>query len=143
MNMSRANQLVKQAVESRIFHYAIAGGVAFTLEYGFFLVLVYSVAVKPEVANIVSFSIGLISSFLLNKLWVFGHQQQNARSRLQAILYISLAVSNLALTTVGLHLLIENGTPAFAAKFLLIGLVACWNFFIFQKVIFRSGLPKN
>lgn len=137
--MQRLRTLAKQVVESRVLHYAFAGGAAFTVEYAAFLAIYYILSVPPELANIVSFALGLITSFTLNKLWVFGHQEQDVNGKSQAALYALLALVNLALTTLGIHLLVEHDVPAFIAKLVLIVLVAGWNFIIFRKIIFRSG----
>jgi putative flippase GtrA len=128
--------IIHKIKEKRLIHYVIAGGAAFTIEYGSFLILYYHFHVAAVTANTVSFILGLITSFMLNRLWVFGHKKQHRRVAHQISLYLMIAGINLIITDVVIHFLVQAKIPAFIAKILLVILVACWNFVIFRKIIF-------
>ncbi len=129
-------ELAKKIIEKRLAHYVISGATAFTIEYGSFLILYYSLHVHAVVANTISFSLGLLTSFLLNRLWVFGQSEHNMQVTNQLSLYLITGLINLLITDVAIHFLVRAGIPAFLDKVGLVILVACWNFIIFKKIIF-------
>lgn len=134
MLKSTANKLLR----AKAARYLVSGGTAFSLEYVAFLFLFYIVSAPSVAANTVSFMIGFVVSFGLNKLWVF-HGDQGKKTQHQIGLYFALALVNLAITNIAILWLIEVGTPGYAAKIVLIGCVAVWNFILFSKLIFNRS----
>lgn len=124
-------------LEKRIIHYGISGFSAFIIEYGSFLILYYALKLPVVLSNTLSFILGLITSFTLNKNWVFGHTVHTRTFYNQFLVYLSVAVVNLMVTNLAIHILAKY-IPAFVAKILLVLIVACWNFVIFKKIIFKS-----
>lgn len=125
-------------MKTRMFRYIIAGGTSFVVEYGSFLMLYYGGHLSAVMANTISFILSLITSFSLNKLWVFKSEQQDRHVAHQLVLYACVAAFNVVMTDIIIHWLVGVRVPAFAAKMLLIILVAIWNFFVFQKLIFKT-----
>lgn len=122
----------------RIARFLLSGGTAALTDYATFLVMFYVLGTTIVVANVTSFLAGLVVSFLLNKKWVFkGGQAKSTRT--QTVLYVSLAFLNLFITSIAIEYLHEIGVAAAIAKFILIGVVAVWNYFIFKKLIFKSS----
>ncbi|MFG0631966.1 GtrA family protein [Pseudomonas sp. xss_2] len=56
----------------QVVRYAIAGVVNTGLGYGVFWLLLKLVGVNAEIANAVGYCVGLISAFVLNRVFVFG-----------------------------------------------------------------------
>lgn len=117
-------------------HYVIAGGCAFALEYSLFNLLFYVFAQNIIIANSASFLLGLLTSFILNKNFVFKSVAHNAAG--QFIKYCLLAGFNLLVSGLLIKLLINLGIPPFIAKGLVIGMIAVWNYSIFNKLIFKK-----
>ncbi|MCA9301703.1 GtrA family protein, partial [Candidatus Saccharibacteria bacterium] len=121
-----------------VFRYLVSGGTAFTIEYGSFLALFYLLKFGSITSNTVSFILGLLTSFLLNRLWVFsGDNYQHSSSR-QLFSYIILALFNLLLTNVAMIYVVNLGIGAYIAKVILIVMVASWNYIIFKTLIFKN-----
>ncbi len=131
-------KLVNKLIEQRLFHYAISGGTAFTIEYGSFLIFYYEFHLSAVLANTISFSLGLVTSFLLNRFWVFAHDKQKKKMVHQMSLYLVTGLFNLIITDIMIHFIVKAGVPAFIAKILLVIIVAFWNFFIFKRIIFMQ-----
>jgi putative flippase GtrA len=118
-----------------VLKFIMSGSLAALTEYTTFLIL-HHFKLHLAVANAISFCCGLVVSFLLNKHWVFSHKSNGRR---QFIMYASLALVNLSLSSGLIVILVRSiGIPPFISKICVMGLVASWNYIIFQKVIFRK-----
>ena len=115
--------MVGKLLNTKIARYLVAGGTAFIAEYLTFLSLYYLINFNLVYSNVLSFIAGLVTSFTINKLWVFNSSSIHETKK-QLVLYISLALLNLALSTVGIRILVEHGLPAGIAKILFIVLIA-------------------
>jgi putative flippase GtrA len=130
-------------VPSSLWKYLIAGGSSFVLEYSTFYVLFNTLSAQLYIANSVSFCVGLVVSFLLNRAWAFNTGTFRYRRHHQAVLYVSLALINLVLTNALLGLLrAANVDPLIGKIVVMIGVVA-WNFGIFRFFIFARHPKKN
>ena len=84
----------------------------------------------------VSFLYGFILSFFLQKAWVF-KSKGNIKSEL--LKYGLLATINLVISNLLLWILVDQtGLNDLLSKVAVMVLIAVWNFFIFQKVVFRK-----
>ena len=120
---------------ARLLKFLTSGGIAATTEYTSFLLL-HKVGLLLFYANALSFSCGLVISFLLNKHWVFSHKGAYSK---QFVMYATLAVINLIISSVVIVLLVHVfNLPPLVAKLCVMVMVASWNFIIFQKVIFKK-----
>jgi len=129
-------QIIQKIRDQRLLHYATSGSSAFAIEYSSFLILFYHYHITAVIANTVSFVLGFTTSFILNRLWVFGQKEQTKQVLHQISLYLVIAFINLAITDIAIHFLVNAHVPAFIAKIILVIIVACWNFIIFKKIIF-------
>jgi putative flippase GtrA len=117
---------------ARVLKFLLSGGLAFTIEYIAFIVLIYAFVAWLAIANIISFCLGLITSFLLNKYWVFNNDQ---KSKKQPILYGTLAICNLIISTFVISTLGTIIEPAII-KVVMVIAIAIWNYFIYKYFIF-------
>ena len=115
--------------------YVASGGTAFALEYATFIGLVYGLHVAVVGANIASFGVGLLTSFTLNRYWVF--KGGLAAGRRQFGLYVTLALFNLVVTSLLLVGLKRIGIEPAIAKLLVMGVIVLWNFGILRTVVFK------
>lgn len=129
--------IIKSIYDNKSIRYLISGCIAFVAEYTSFIIIYYTAIQSGVVANIISFTFGLVTSFTLNKYFTFRDNNQQRKGSLQIILYIALAISNLLMTTVAIGFLLSLHIKAFVAKILLMMLVAVWNYFLFKKFIFK------
>lgn len=117
--------------------YLIAGLFCAGLEYACFLLLHHDANWGLVGANTIAYGTGLLSSFILNKIWVFGGQQQN-KTFYQLLSYCLLALFNYAIGTWLLVNLVKSyGVLPWLAKGLSMSAIVVWNFLIYKKVIYR------
>jgi putative flippase GtrA len=118
--------------------FLLAGGSAAIVEY-FLFVLLLALTEKKYVLLIqaISFSGGFIVSFTCNKLWVFS-SGQSGKTYHELGKYAVLATVNLVISGFLLWLLVENLLQnTYVSKLIVMVVIAVWNYFIFQKIIFK------
>ncbi len=123
---------------SRLIKFLVSGISAAAVEYVIFLCLHMIISDKfLIISQSVSFLCGFAVSFLLNKHWVF---QSNGRTKQELFRYATLALINLILSNIFMWLLVVNVHILFwIAKFIVMIIIATWNYFIFQKLIFQNN----
>lgn len=130
---------LRTLTKKKAVRYLISGATSFAVEYGSFLALFYIVHFTPVVSNTISYILSLVTSFTLNKYWVFAHTQQRRQVSHQLAMFSVMALFNLTVTDIAIHVLVDMDVPAFVAKMILITAVAAWNFLLFQKLIFKKN----
>ena len=80
--------------------------------------------------------IGFIYSFILNRTWAFKSKDNFMRQLILMIILLAFntVISNEAISIMGRNLLI----PFVIAKPIMQVAVAVWNYFIYDKIIYRS-----
>lgn len=120
----------------RIIKYLFSGISAFFTEYLTFLFFLYILNLNLTIANILSFCLGFIVSFTLNRNWVFKEFAKHKDPRPQLIKYLSLAMVNVLISSLLINLT-SILVAAFIAKVLTVIIIAIWNYIIFKKYIFK------
>lgn len=116
--------------------FLVTGGAAACIEYSIFTIIVCIYSDITVLAQAVSFLCGAIVSFLLNKYWVF---KSSGRIHRQAFGYFILVIVNLALGSILIAWLTKGlGIHSLIAKTIVMASVVIWNYFIYQKIIFRK-----
>ena len=126
-------------IQSRFTLYIAVGISAFLAEY-FAFILLNAMEQVLIISQTLSFVCGLIISFTGNQKLTFGGKDVNyaLSGASQMWRYLLLAVINLALSNVMIHVLVDGmGIGALVAKVLVMASVVAWNFVIFNKIIFR------
>lgn len=124
----------------RFLRYVISGGLAFICEYGSYLILYYVFHARINIAADVSYFIGLIFSFLLNRQWVFAANHVNGRIfRRQLISYGILVLINATFTNFAILRLHHYGLKPYLAKLVTILIIVSWNYVIYKYVIFINN----
>lgn len=128
---------LKDADVRRVIRFLVSGGSAASVEYlSFFMIIRLAGSDSLVLPNALSFALGLLVSYLLNRRWVFRSKRSTGP---QFIKYSSLAVTNLAISTILVATLASVvGINPFLAKLVAMALVATWNYFIFSKYLFND-----
>ena len=121
----------------KVIKYLITGGLSFVFEYGVFLLLVYVFSSKVWASQAISYSLALIVNFLLLRYWAFSHHNTRAVT-VQVPRYLLLAAFNLPVSTFFIHELNGIGIKPFLAKFIVVSVVAAWNYIVYDRIIFRQ-----
>lgn len=130
----------KHALNRRFGWYLLIGGSAFVGEYMAFVVL-SSLGVGLVSAQSLSFTIGLIVSFTGNRNITFnsGKSDYILSRRSQLWRYVLLAGINLLLSNTLIYVLVDIwGVWALIAKVVVMISVVCWNYAVFNRIIFQT-----
>jgi putative flippase GtrA len=125
----------------RVLKFLVTGGFAASIEYFSFFAFIHFFDQQIIISNITSFMLGFITSFLLNKQWVF---KSKGDIRRQLAIYLSLALLNLTISTFLIWFLNNNLLiNALIAKLVVMVVIATWNYFLFSKIIFIDRSKKT
>lgn len=117
----------------RIVKYGFFGLMAAGLEFLVFILIVKVVPVY--IASTISFSLGLVASFLSNKYIVFNKSSRISRAEVSQFVLLGVVNSQVSsLITVGLAMVV----PASIAKITAMAVIAAWNYVIMGRFIFKS-----
>jgi len=120
---------------AKLVRFLISGSTAALVEFVSFIIFLNAGHFTILAAQTISFSLGLITSYVMNRRWVF---KSNGSIKHELPKYIILAVANLLLSNALLQLLHTLGIVVWLAKIFVMGSIAAWNFLIFQKLIFKN-----
>lgn len=117
-----------------------AGGMAAAVEYLVFIILSLSPMTNLFTMQFISFMLGAITSFSLNRVWVFESRGGEPRRLMGEVVgYFSLALVNVVITGFIIQILTNDlEWNVYVAKLSVMAMVVAWNFVIFQKIIFRK-----
>lgn len=118
----------------RFFRFLVVGISGTLIDLGLLTLLVKLCGMATLPANTISFSVGVVNNFLLNRFWTYPEARQKPvlRQALQfaAVNVIGLLLSDLIITGAESALVNWLGANAYLpAKALSIGLVFFWNYF--------------
>ena len=127
-------------MRKEFFRYAFVGSSAFTVEFLSFCLLYYVIHFAATPANAISFLVGLMTSFLLNRVWTFAHERGYRKHMShQLVLYGLVATVNLLLTVLLLKIFQHSGFDIRISKLATMILTSGWNYLIFKLVIFKHN----
>lgn len=128
----------RKLTEKSFFKFLIVGGTAFVIDYGSFYTLYFILGITLYIANSISFGLGLITSFLLNRLWTFSNRNFTKKAHHQFGFFSALALVNLFLSNVFIGLLNHIGISPRFGKIITIAVIAIWNYHLYKKLIFTE-----
>jgi putative flippase GtrA len=136
MELKKLKQRIKNLnPETR--RYLIIGVSIYLLEL-LVIVIAEALGESAVVAVGLSFWIGLLVSFLLQKLVTFGDKRMHHKILLPQILAFSLLVLfNFGFTLLVTKLLTPT-VPAVITRTIALGITTLWNFYLYKKRIFKS-----
>ena len=113
--------------------YIFFGATTAGIEFVVFLVL--SPFVHIYVASVISFVVGLVTSFAFNKFIVFKNSKKVVRGEVVQFMTLGLVNSQLSsIMTWGVSFVL----PSPAAKVISMGAIAVWNYILMKLVIFKK-----
>jgi putative flippase GtrA len=123
-------------VQRQFIRYVLIGLLAFAVEYSSFYLLYVVGGMFLLAANALSFCLGLVVAFILNRLWAFGSHQYSKRASHQFGFYATLAVVNLLLTLAIVAGLKWIGVQPTVGKLIAMIITSSWNFLFLKFWVF-------
>ncbi|MCT7376946.1 GtrA family protein [Chelativorans salis] len=112
--------------------FTVVGAITTTLDVVLFTSLVL-MSFAPALANVFSYSAGILASYHLNRSWTF----RADRSSAQAIKFCVSNLAGLLLSTI-LITFLATLIPAPAAKIVSVPMVFVWNYVVARLWVFQS-----
>jgi putative flippase GtrA len=111
----------------KIIKFGLVGLIGMSIDFGLTWLFKEKLRFNKYVANTIGFSAAVINNFILNYLWTFNADRDNAP--IFFIKFLAFALIGLGLNNLIIYLLNEKLSFQFyASKFLAICLVFLWNF---------------
>jgi putative flippase GtrA len=122
----------------RLIRFLLSGGSAAAVEYLVFLGMQTAFGNRwLLVSQSTSFACGFVVSFLLNRRWVF--RSENTWTT-ELARYGALAAVNLVLGNFAMVMLVDHvHVHVLLAKFMVMGMIAAWNYLLFSRLVFRPS----
>lgn len=132
-------RLVKLAKSNQFKKYIASGVTAFLVDFIVFRILYINLGVELRLSTLVGILSGLITGFVLQKLWAFkGNQQKKIHG--QIAIYTLLTIINTLFTELIVKQVEGTGMRhgAELGKVIASGIIVIWNFAIFKLVVFKE-----
>ncbi len=135
--MPKFKQLLKQTTS----RYIIIGLSVYIIELGV-IVSAQQLGTGDTWAVALSFWIGLVVSFILQKLVTFRDSRMQRTVLLpQIVAVMCLVLFNFGFT-IGMTQLLHGHIPAVVARTIALGITTLWNFYLYRTKIFTSNITK-
>lgn len=126
-------------LNSSLVRYLITGGVGFAVEILIILLFVHVLRTSAVIAVAVSFWVGLVASFLMQKLFTFKNADHTTKALTkQTFLFAVLVAVNYIFTLVFVAIvnpILDMPTITRACALLI---TTAWNYFVYKHIIFRK-----
>lgn len=127
----------------QLFRYVIVGGISYCIEISVLYFFKYGIHLSSIASVAISFWVGLIAAFILQKLVAFqnGDRAKKALTR-QLGSYAVLAAWNY-IFTLGLVSVLSPHISVLIVRTLAIAIITCWNFAIYRSIFKTRVLSKE
>lgn len=115
--------------------YAATGLTSAAVEFTLLFILKDIAGLSLIAANTAAISVVFWLNFLMNRLWTF---RSTMKLRSQLPRYLVLFFANMGASDLIIHVLADKlHIKYLLSKFFSLGAVACWNFVLYKKVIYK------
>lgn len=121
-----------------IIYFWAFGLCAFGVEYCTFYIFYAELGWRLYIANSVSFILGMITSFTLNRLRTFAsHQDYSKKVSRQFSYYAVLGAINFGLTNAIVEILASISVNPKIGKLIAMITTSLWNYFLYKHIVFN------
>lgn len=129
--------LIRAVLNLQFVRYILVGGSSASLDMLAFYSLINFVGIYYIFASVLSFFVGLVYGFFLQKNFTFRNKGNN--HHIQFSLFAIVSVAGLLLNTFFLYAFVEwSNIYYLTAKVLAVGLTFAWNFSSQKFIVFKS-----
>lgn len=85
------------------------------------------------------YSMGIVNSFILNKLWTFKESKSKVNATTQFIKFVFVNIISLTISLIGLNLLNgEENINIYISKVIVTGFLQIFNYVLYKGIIFQD-----
>lgn len=128
---------LKELLAKPGYRYLIVGGSVYVFEL-LVIIVAQAYGAGPVLAIALSYILGTLVSFFLQKILTFGDKRMHHRILIpQLIATIVLVAWNFCFSLLVAHILAHH-TPAIISRTIALGITTIWNFYIYKTRIFKN-----
>ena len=130
--------LLGSVLASSLARYIVTGGFGFLVEIVVIASAVRLFGTSPVVAVAISFWIGIVASFMMQKLFTFRNRQASRRALTwQSVTYAALVGFNYIFTLAFVALVEPRWHSPELARTAALVITTAWNYIVYRYLIFR------
>ena len=123
-----------KALAAQVSKYLGVGAGTALFELVLFWLLSSLLHLDVAIANVIAIVVATVTNYLFNRNVTFVSTSNPVHS---TVLYALLFAFNTVFSTIAIAYFVWLGAPAIVVKIIAMACIACWNFVLYRKVIFK------